>query len=118
MLGKLFSFGTWEDFLASPRYRTSHAVIITLALFLHLALHYATYVPALREPLGNLPYFRLHVLHEAEFLLIVLYAALVFRIKGGLTAVAVTAVTSVPFLLTPYIFGRDPRPDEIRDLAI
>ena len=105
-------------FLTEPCNRKKHAVIIAAALIAHLFLHYATYIPALREPFGALPYFRLHVLHEAEFLFIVVYAALVFRLKGGLTAVAVTAVTSIPFILTPYIFGRSPRPDEIRDLAI
>ena len=59
-----------------------------------------------------------HALHVAEFLLIVVYAAIVFRIKGGLIAVGITAVTSIPFILTPYIFGRDPREGEITDLVI
>ncbi|MBI4329018.1 MAG: hypothetical protein HY685_04035 [Chloroflexi bacterium] len=104
-------------FLTDRRFRKAHAVIIATALLVHLALHYALYVPALREPLGNLPYMRLHALHEAEFLLIVVYAALVFRFAGGLVAVAITAVTSIPFLLTPYIFGREPGPTELRDLA-
>lgn len=104
-------------FLTEGKYRKFHFAIIAVALVVHLSLHYATYIPALREPLGDLPYMRLHVLHEAEFLLIVVYAALVFGLKGGLTAVAITGVTSIPFLLTPFIFGREPRPDEIRDLG-
>ncbi|MBI2165210.1 MAG: hypothetical protein HYU29_02250 [Chloroflexi bacterium] len=101
-----------------PRYRKAHLAILGVALLLHLAFHYATYYPPWRTAFGNLPYFRLHVLHEAEFLLIIFYAALVFRLKGGLTAVAITAITSIPFALTPYIFGRSPRPDELRDLVI
>lgn len=107
-----------EGFFTNPKYRTVHLAIITFALLAHLALHYATYYPPLREALGRLPYFRLHSLHEAEYLLIVVYTSLVFRLKGGLIAVLITAVTSLPFLLTPFIFGRQPRPDELRDLTI
>lgn len=104
-------------FLNDPKNRPVHAVIIISALFLHLALHYATYVPSLRPPLDGLPYFRLHVLHEAEFMLIVFYTVVVFRWRGGLVAILVTAVSSIPFLMTPYIFDRPPRPGEVRDLA-
>lgn len=107
-----------ETFLTDPKYRRWHFVVLTFALLAHSALHYATYLPALRGPISNLPYFRLHSLHEAEYLLVIVYASLVFRLKGGLTAVGITAVTSLPFLLTPFIFGRQPRPDELRDLAI
>ena len=109
---------SWSDFLGNPRHRRLHFAAISLALVLHLFLHYATYIPALRDPLDGLPYFRLHVLHEAEFLVIIVYATLVFRARGGLTALAITAATSVPFILTPYIFGRDPRTNEIRDLLV
>ncbi len=104
--------------LTDPRYRRLHATIIAAAVLLHLAMHYATYIPALRDTFSDLPYFRLHVLHEAEFLLIVSYAGIVFRLKGGLTVLAVTAITSIPFILTPYFFDRAPRPDEIHDLTI
>ena len=104
--------------LIDPRYKRIHLATIAAALTLHLSLHYATYLPALREPLGGLPYFRLHILHEAEFLLIVAYAGVVLGLRAGVTAVIITGITSIPFILTPYIFGRDPRPGEIRDLAI
>jgi signal transduction histidine kinase len=104
--------------LIDPRYKRLHLVIIAVALVTHLGLHYATYIPALREPLGGLPYFRLHVLHEAEFLLIVAYAGIVLGLRAGMAAVVLTGLTSIPFILTPYIFGRDPRPGEIRDLSI
>ncbi len=105
-------------FLLDPRYKRTHLAIIALALMVHLGLHYATYLPALRGPLGGLPYFRLHVLHEAEFLLIVAYAGIVLGLRAGVAAVVITGLTSIPFILTPYIFGRDPRPGEIRDLTI
>ena len=108
----------WAQYLTDPRYRRLHFFIISTALVIHLCLHYATYVPVLRDPLGGLPYFRLHVLHEAEFLLIIVYAAMVFKVRGGLLAVAITGATSIPFILTPYIFGFEPKPDQIRDLAI
>jgi hypothetical protein len=95
-----------------------HASVIIIALLVHLATHYATYLPATRSFFADLPYFRLHVLHEAEFMLVIFYASLVFRLKGGLMAVAVSAITSIPFLLTPIVFDRQPRPEEYRDLAI
>ncbi|GBD11359.1 Alkaline phosphatase synthesis sensor protein PhoR [bacterium HR23] len=41
-----------------------------------------------------------------------------FRLRGGLIALGITAVTSIPFILTPYIFGRPPLPNEIRDLSL
>ncbi|MDA1035615.1 MAG: HAMP domain-containing sensor histidine kinase [Chloroflexi bacterium] len=104
--------------LIDPRYKRIHIAVIVGALFVHLSLHYATYVPALREPLRGLPYFRLHILHEAEFLLIVAYAGVVVGLRAGVIAIVTTGVTSIPFILTPFIFGRDPRPGEIRDLAI
>ena len=108
----------WSSFLTSPRYRTLHVVIITVALLVHLAFHYATYYPPLREPLAGLPYFRLHSLHEAEFVFIIVYASLVFRLMGGLIAIIITAISSIPFAVTPYIFGRAPKTDELRDLVI
>jgi signal transduction histidine kinase len=89
-----------------------------MALVVHLSLHYATYIPLFREPLAGLPYFRLHSLHEAEFLLIVAYAGVVLGLRAGIAAVGITAVTSIPFILTPYIFGREPRSGAIRDLII
>ena len=87
-------------------------------MLVHLFTHYAAYFEALRPIVGSLPYFRLHILHEAEFLLILVYTTLVFRARGGVVALIVTAVTSIPFILTPYIFGRTPLPDELRDNSI
>ncbi len=104
--------------LMDPRRKKLHAAVIVAALVVHLALHYATYIPALRPYVGNLPYFRLHVLHEAEFMLIVVYASVTLGFKAGLITVAITGITSVPFILTPYIFGRAPRVDELRDSAM
>jgi tRNA A-37 threonylcarbamoyl transferase component Bud32 len=106
------------DFLTNPRYHTVHAIIITFALLVHLATHYGVYYPPLRETLGNLPYFRLHVLHESEFLLIIVYSTVVFRWKGGLTAMFITAITSIPFTVSPYIFGRAPEVDQLRDNSV
>jgi signal transduction histidine kinase len=104
--------------LFDPRYHRVHYAVIALSLLVHLSLHYATYIPMFRGPLGGLPYFRLHILHEAEFLLIVSYAGVVIGVRAGIVAIIITGVTSIPSILTPYIFGRDPRPNEIRDLII
>ncbi len=104
--------------LTDPGHRRMHGAVIVTALVVHLATHYATYVPELRGVLGGLPYFRLHAIHEAEFLLIVAYSGIVFGLRGGLLALATTAIASIPFILTPYIFGGSPQPNEIRDLAL
>jgi hypothetical protein len=113
-----FSLERWGAFVTNLRYKKVHAFIVIIALLVHLVTHYATYLPATRNFFADLPYFRLHALHEAEFVLVIFYASVVFRLKGGLTAVAITAITSIPFLLTPFVFEREPRPDELRDLAI
>jgi len=106
------------NFLFDRKYRLIHAVIVTTAVVVHGMLHYLTYIPDFRQVIGSLPYFRLHILHEAEFLLIIVYAALTLRWKGGAVVTIVTGLTSIPFILAPYIFGRDPRPDELRDNSI
>ena len=90
--------------LIDPRYRRLHLAVIVTALVVHTAMHYATFVPALRGLLAELPYFRLHVLHEAEFLLIVAYAGVVVGLRTGIAAVVVTGVTSIPFILSRYFF--------------
>ena len=79
--------------LIDPRYKRVHLAAIVAALVVHLSMHYSTYLPALREPLGSLPYFRLHVLHEAEFLLIVAYAGVVLGLRAGVTTVIITGLT-------------------------
>ncbi|MEX2431569.1 MAG: HAMP domain-containing sensor histidine kinase [Dehalococcoidia bacterium] len=107
----------WFHKIVDPRYRRLHIVIISVALVAHLATHYATFFPFLQGPLADLPYFRLHGLHEAEFLLIIAYAGLVLGLWGGIIAVAVTGITSVPFILMPYIIGYTAAPGEVRDNA-
>ena len=103
--------------LFDQRYRRVHYAVIALSLLVRLSMHYATYIPLFRGSLGGLPYFRLHILHEAEFLLIVAYASVVIGVRAGVVAIIITDVTSTSFILTPYIFDRDPRPNEIRDLV-
>ncbi|MBI2936206.1 MAG: hypothetical protein HYY31_05315 [Chloroflexi bacterium] len=115
---QLLSSQSWAGFLTDRRNRWVHVVVMSVMLVVHLATHYASYYPPFRELVNKLPYFRLHSLHEAEFILVIVYASLVLRLKGGLVAVAVSAISSLPFLLTPYVFGREPRIDELRDLAI
>ncbi len=106
------------DFLFDRKYRLIHAVIVVTAVLVHGLMHYLTYIPDVRAVIGNLPYFRLHILHEAEFLLIIVYAALTLRWKAGAAVTIFTAMTSIPFILTPFIFGREPRLDELRDNSI
>jgi signal transduction histidine kinase len=115
VMGGLRRIGT---FIASPRYRPFHFVIISFALILHLITHYATYLDATRSLVTDLPYFRLHVLHEMEFLLIIVYTGVVFGVKGGLMAVGISAITSVPFLFQADIIGYRAAPGEMRDSAL
>jgi len=114
-MGGMRRFGT---FMVGPRYRPVHLAIITFALLLHLATHYATYLDTTRSLVSGLPYFRLHILHEMEFLLIIVYAGVVFGVKGGLIAVGISAVTSIPFLFQADIIGYRAAPGEMRDSAL
>ncbi|MBI4199113.1 MAG: GAF domain-containing protein [Chloroflexi bacterium] len=88
------------------------------AAIAHSAIHYAMYIESLRPMLRGLPYFNLHALHQVEFLVIIAAAAHRFRWKGGAVMLAATLVASVPYLLTPYVFGRAPSPNELRDRGI
>ncbi len=94
------SIGT---FLAEPKYRKWHAAIITFALISHGMAHYANYFPEVRAHLSSIPYFEMHVLHEAEFLLIIFYATLIFKLKGGLLAVGMTGIASIPFVFSSQL---------------
>ncbi len=105
-------------FLTDPRYRKLHGAILVTAFVLYLFTHYGMYIPEVRKIVADLPYFRLHAIREAEFLLIVAYSAIVFGVRGGLIALSITAIATIPFVLTPYVFDRSPQPDEIRDLAL
>ena len=109
---------TIMSWMFDPKYRRWQMAGVIAALAFHGITHYLTYIPAARSLVGSLPYFRLHVLHEAEFLLIVVYAALALRWRFGLVALVITGLTSIPFIFAPYIFGRAPRVDELRDLSI
>jgi len=104
--------------IVAPRYKHFHFVIITFALLAHLATHYATYLDATRSLVIDIPYFRLHILHEMEFLLIIVYAGVVFGVRGGLIAVGLSAVTSIPFLFQADIIGYPRDPGEMRDSVL
>lgn len=84
----------------------------------HTFTHYATYIPSFRRVFWGLPYFNLHILHELEYLLIITIAAYRYRWKGGALLILATLIASIPFMLTPYVFGYDPKPGELRDRGI
>ncbi|MSQ25217.1 MAG: hypothetical protein EXR49_02920 [Dehalococcoidia bacterium] len=104
--------------LTNSKYRGWRMGIAGTICIVYAVMHVLTYIPAMRPVVDNLPYFRLHVLHKAEVLLIVVYAGLALRWRFGISALVLTALTSIPFILTPYIFGRAPRVDELRDQSI
>ncbi|MBI4200978.1 MAG: GAF domain-containing protein [Chloroflexi bacterium] len=92
--------------------------LIAAATSVHILLHYAAYVAALRPLVRGIPYFNLHAAHEVEFIALIAFTAYRYRWKGGLTMVCLTLVASIPFVMTPYVFGRAPQPNEIRDRVI
>ncbi|MBM3940714.1 MAG: HAMP domain-containing histidine kinase [SAR202 cluster bacterium] len=115
----LRSFAKIAGRLLDPRYKRLHVFVITLTLVVHTVMHYATYFPAVAPYVASIPYFRLHVLHEAEFLLIVAYAGVVMGLRAGLVAVVVTGITSIPFILSPRIMPQFyPNPGALRDQVI
>src|SRR5437660_1246334 len=85
------------------RRQRPHAVIIVLLLLGHSLLHYLILFPSIGEALENAPYFKLHVLHEAEYVALIAYASLIFRLRGGLLALSAFILTSIPFLVSSQI---------------
>ena len=115
MLGMLKGLGGW---FINPRKWKMHAVVVVIALAVHSIMHYATFIPFLRPYVIDIPYFRLHVLHEAEFLVIVAYAGVVLGLRAGVVTLIVTGITSIPFIFYPLIIGLEPRPGQIQELAL
>lgn len=83
--------------------RNLHLAILILLLLGHSVVHYAILIPVVGELVEHLPFFNLHVLHESEYLVVIAYASLVFRLKGGVLALAATAVASTPFVFANRI---------------
>ncbi len=92
---------------SSGKTRTSHAffhlALIAVFTVIHTAVHYAGLFPVVGEAVEHLPYFSLHVLHEAEYLGVIAYASWVFGGRGGAAALMVTAVASLPFIFASRI---------------
>lgn len=91
------------------KHRYLHLAVMSFLMVGHTLVHYAYLIPALGETVGRLPFFNLHVLHEAEYLVVIAYASLVFRLRGGVAALAATVAASLPFLfasrITPLAYG-------------
>ncbi|MBI2855310.1 MAG: PAS domain S-box protein, partial [Chloroflexi bacterium] len=92
--------------------------VITILTLGHTFIHYAAYIPDFGRIFRGLPYFNLHILHELEYLGIIAIAAYRYGWKGGVALILLTLTASIPFILTPFVFGYDPRPGEFRDRAI
>ncbi|MBI3744842.1 MAG: PAS domain S-box protein [Chloroflexi bacterium] len=86
--------------------KRAHFLIIAVLLVGHSALHYATLLPG-GHHVENLPFFDLHMLHEAEYLVVIAYAAYIFRLQGGLLALGASGLASIPFILSSKIHGLD-----------
>lgn len=83
--------------------RWIHIAVLTFLLVGHTLVHYTILLPTVGEAVEHLPFFNLHVLHEAEYLVAVAYASIVFRFTGGLIAMLAMVVASIPFALAQYI---------------
>lgn len=113
--GRPESYVTW---LTDPQNRTTHLVIMVVVWAVALTVHYISYLPPLSERLGDLRFVWLHVVHQAVFVLLVIYCSLVFRLKGGLIAVALTSLASLPLVFRSYLFGIQPHSQETLDLLM
>lgn len=82
-----------------------HAALIAALLIGHTVIHYMALFPPVREPAEHIPFLTFHVLHEAEYLGVIAYAAWAFRLRGGAIAWAATAVASLPFIFAGRIYG-------------
>ncbi len=98
--------------------RDPYLWMVVIAGLGHTVAHYAALVPAFRRILFAVPYLNLHDLHQAEYIGIIALAAYRFRLRGGLIILLATAIASVPYILTPLLMGREPRPNELRDRSI
>lgn len=76
-----------------------HLAAMAVLMIGHTIIHYAILIPEVGELVEDLPFFNLHVLHEAEYLAVVAYASLVFRLRGGVLALLAMSLASIPFLL-------------------
>ena len=116
--GEGMSRARWIALVNDPSSRNLHGAVISLVLVLHLALHYSMFVPVLREQLVDSLFYQVHQMLETYFLIFVVYAALVFRLKGGGIALVVTAMTFFPELLAGNIAALNSWTGEGRDMAI
>ncbi len=80
-----------------------HLALIVALMVAHTFLHYAAMIPGVGQLVEHVPYFHLHRFHEAEYLAIVAYASLVFRLRGGVIVLLATAVASMPFVFVSDI---------------
>ena len=84
-------------------WRWLHLTIILLLTVGHTLVHYLILLPGIGEAVEHIPFFNFHVLHEAEYMVAISYASVVFRLFGGILAIITFAVASIPFLLASKI---------------
>lgn len=80
-----------------------HFILIAILLLGHTLVHYAVLIPEAGEVVEGLPFVDLHVLHESEYLVVIAYASWIFRLRGGLAALAVTGLAAIPFIFASQI---------------
>ena len=82
-------------------FKSLHMVLISLALATHVAVNYAVFIPGVLDPFVDFVFSRFRALLDMNLLIVVVYARLMFRLKGGSTALAVTSVALLPLLINP-----------------
>ena len=95
-----------------------HVVLISLALSTHVLLYYAVFIPGIPDPFVDFVFSRFRALLDMNLLIVVIYAGLMFRLKGGSTALAVTSVALLPLLIDPRLDGEGLSGGFPRDQAI
>ncbi len=71
----------------------------------HVVVHYAVFIPGVPDGLVDFVFSRFRAFLDLNLLIVVIYAGLMFRLKGGSTALAVTSVTLLPLLIAPRLDG-------------
>lgn len=88
--------------------RRVHIFVVALLLLLSIAPYYSLLIPSIGQRLANSPLFTFRVAHEMQELQILgvtAYASLVFRLRGGLIALAILATMPITQMVAPIVWG-------------
>jgi type II secretory pathway component PulM len=108
--------GAW-GFLTDRRYRWFHAVLIGFALLINVVSSYLALLDPASGGIGSLANTKLQAIQQAQYLILILYATVVFNLRGGLAAVGLTGATSLPFVFLNAFKVQNITPAEFANLV-